>query len=318
MDRFSPVPEDDITPVGRSRSSSGSIFRRVRSFRDSSSSKEREKEKASRRPESPDPYMLNARRSQSAAVSSKSSRSSSKGSGTKDKQRSGGLRSVSSSPNRSKARNTLGVDVHNMRPNSPMGKPLKSALKKGGSPTHMNRSTSPPARSKSSERKNSGNVFSRLYPYPGSGGMQDPDEGISDSRFHGVNDTLRIRKKKDPSKTAMVDFDGPVSASHGGRHPQQSTQEEHDFLVSVHLQTYILVHTHIRTTHSVFVGVFTTHTRYILYTDHTYIGIYVRTYTEHVCIHMYIYMCICTYVCMCICTYMYVRMYTHVCIYVHT
>ena len=295
MDRFSPVPEDDITPVGRSRSSSGSIFRRVRSFRDPSSSKEREKEKVSRRPESPDPSMLNARRSQSAAVSSKSSRSNSKGSGTKDKQRSGGLRSVSSSPNRSKARNTLGVDVHNMRPNSPMGKPLKSALKKGGSPTHMNRSTSPPARSKSSERKNSGNVFSRLYPYPGSGGTQDLDEGISDSRFHGVNDTLRIRKKKDPSKTAMVDFDGPVSASHGGRHPQQSTQEEHDFLVSVHLQTYFLVHTHMY--HPLCVCRCVHHTHQVHTVYRPYICMYIHIQNMHVCIQTYVHLRVYTYVC---------------------
>ena len=295
VDRFSPVPEDDITPVNRSRSSSGSIFRRVRSFRDPSSSKEREKEKGSRRPESPDPSMLNPKRSQSA-VSSKSSRSSSKGSGTKDKQRSGGLRSVSSSPNRSKARNTLGVDTYNMRPNSPMGKPLKSALKKGGSPTHMNRSTSPPARSKSSERKNSGNVFSRLYPYPGSGGTQDIDEGISDSRFHGVQDTLRIRKKKDPSKTAMVDFDGPVS--HGGRHPQQSTQEEHDFLVSVHLQTYILVCTHAYHPLCVCRCIYNTHQVHTVYRPYvyTFVHTYVHIQNMYTYVYTYIHMYVYTYI----------------------
>jgi hypothetical protein len=58
--------------------------------------------------------------------------------------------------------------------------------------------------------------------------MQDFDEGISDSRFHGVNDTLRIRKKKDPNKGSTVDFDGAVTNAHGGK--RQTSQEEHVFV----------------------------------------------------------------------------------------
>lgn len=218
-ERFTPVPEDELAPQPRSRSASGSsLLRRVRSLREKDHpSSARESAKEMKRTVSPDLSMQ--KRSNSAVVRG-ASRSSHRSAGRK-----GGMdRSISSSPHRAKKRSMLGVP-DGLRPTSPSpARPLKSAMKKSGSPTRVHSGTpSPvPGRSRSSERKTPLDVFSRLY--PGSGGSGNHLLGESDSRFAGINDTLRIRKKKD-SKSGMVDFDGVSSNA-------QASGNMHEFTVS--------------------------------------------------------------------------------------
>ena len=223
MDRFTPVPEDELAPQPRSRSSSGSsLIRRVRSFREKDSYFPSAKESAKEMKRTASPDLSASRRSTSAAVLRGASRSSSRGSTSSRKT--GMDRSISSSPHRGKKRSALGIPDGLMRPTSPSPiRPLKSAMKKSSSPTRA--STTPslvPSRSKSSERKT--DVFSRLY--PGSGGLDE-----ADSRFAGINDTLRIRKKKDTRGNAMVDFDGvAMNAQAPGKGGK--SRVEHEFTVS--------------------------------------------------------------------------------------
>ena len=219
-DRFTPVPEDELAPQPRSRSASGSsLLRRVRSLREKDSdSSAKEGAKETKRTVSPD---LSAAKRSNSAFARGMSRSSYRGSSS----RKGGMdRSISSSPHRAKKRTMLGVP-DGIRPTSPSpARPLKSAMKKSGSPTRgSNPTPSPvPSRSKSSERKTPLDVFSRLY--PGSGGSPNHLINESDSRFAGVNDTLRIRRKKD-SKSGTIDFDGVSSAA-------QAAGNTHEFTVS--------------------------------------------------------------------------------------
>lgn len=220
-ERFTPVPEDELAPQPRSRSASGSsILRRVRSLREKDPYPPSAKESAKEMKRTVSPELSLQKRSNSA-IARGASRSSYRGSAG----RKGGMdRSISSSPHRAKKRSMLGIP-DGLRPTSPSpGRPLKSAMKKSSSPTRVHSATpSPvPGRSRSSERKTPLDVFSRLY--PGSGGSGNHLLGESDSRFAGINDTLRIRKKKD-SKSGMVDFDGVVSNL-------QASGNMHEFTVS--------------------------------------------------------------------------------------
>lgn len=221
-DRFTPVPEDELAPQPRSRSASGSsLLRRVRSLRekDSYGASAKEGAKEIKRTVSPD---LSAAKRSNSAFARGISRSSYRGSAGR---RGGGDRSISSSPHRAKKRSMLGIP-DGLRPTSPSpARPLKSAMKKSTSPTRVH-SASPspvPGRSRSSERKTPLDVFSRLY--PGSGGSANHLLSESDSRFAGINDTLRIRKKKDSSKSGGVDFDGVAANT-------QAPGNTHEFTVS--------------------------------------------------------------------------------------
>lgn len=230
-DRFTPVPEDELAPQPRSRSASGSsLLRRVRSLRekDSYGASAKESAKEIKRTVSPD---LSAAKRSNSAFARGISRSSYRGS---TGRRGGGDRSISSSPHRAKKRSMLGIP-DGLRPTSPSpARPLKSAMKKSTSPTRVHSATpSPvPGRSKSSERKTPLDVFSRLY--PGSGGSANHLLSESDSRFAGINDTLRIRKKKDSSKSGGVDFDGVATNT-------QAPGNTHEFTVSWLAEPFVIV-----------------------------------------------------------------------------
>ena len=237
VDRITPVPEDEIGPIRSRSSSAGGMFRRVRSMRERDgpmSAKEREM--VLHRTQSPEPDLHLNKRSSSAvtSVSRGYGKSSSKGASG----RRGGDRSISSSPHRGKLRgpDSLRVPDSVGRPMSPGGtRPVKSSMKKGHASVPVTSSPTP-MRSRSTEKRTGySNVFDRLY--PGSSNHHgDVDEGISDSRFAGVNDTLRIRKKKDVNKSSMVDFDGTAA------NIQAPGRIEHNFVVSVTVYSLLLIH----------------------------------------------------------------------------